>query len=239
MQNTEFKTGVIKPIEVYKEAWELMKSEYWLIFAITIVGILIGSVVPIVLIGPMMCGIYMCLLDKIEGRPLVFDRLFKGFDFFLPGLVIALIIMIPTIVFIFAVYIPMIGVALAGQRMNQSEMMAYFAGVLVFELIIAVVMICIHTLVIFSFPLVVDRKLTGWQAIRTSARAVWANLGGIAGLFGVGFLVCMGGYLLLCVGVYLALPIVMMANAVAYRKIFPSTSGPNLNPPTPYAYQGL
>ncbi len=44
MNNTEFRTGVIKPVECVKEGWELIKSEYWLLFAITLVGALIGGV---------------------------------------------------------------------------------------------------------------------------------------------------------------------------------------------------
>jgi len=39
----EFRTGVIKPIECVKEGWELIKSDYWLLFAVTLVGVLIGA----------------------------------------------------------------------------------------------------------------------------------------------------------------------------------------------------
>lgn len=239
MQNFEFRTGVLKPVEIYKESWEIMKNEYWMIFAITLVGLLVGSFIPIVILGPMMCGIYMCLLDKVDGRTLSFEKLFKGFDYFVPGLIVALIVMVPTFAFIIAIYIPMIGMALAGPRMSESEMIAFFAGVIVFELIVAIIMICIHSLVIFSFPLIVDRKLSGWQAVTLSARAVWGNFGGVAGLFGVGMLVCLGGYLLLCIGVYLALPIILMATTVAYRKIFPPLPSSQFAPPPPNAYQGL
>ena len=31
MQNTEFTTGQIRPIECVKEAWALIKDEYWLL----------------------------------------------------------------------------------------------------------------------------------------------------------------------------------------------------------------
>src|SRR5215203_3261776 len=93
MPTPEFKTGVIRPVEVYKEAWAIMKDEFWLIFAITLVAILVGSLVPVVLMGPMMCGLYMCLLDKIDGRKVIFDRVFKGFNYFMPGLVVALLFM--------------------------------------------------------------------------------------------------------------------------------------------------
>lgn len=239
MPTPEFRTGVIRPVETYKEAWAIMKDQFWLIFAITLVGLLIGSVVPIVLVGPMMCGIYMCLLDKIDRRPMVFDRLFKGFQYFLPGLIVALVIMVPLVLFIVTVYIPMIAIAVAGSAISEEMVLPFIVGVILMELLIGVVMIVLHSLVIFAFPLIVDRGLNGFEAVKLSARAVWANRGGVAGLFGVGILVAMVGYLALCVGIYLALPVLLMAMAVAYRRVFPVTEPLKFDPPPPDVYQGL
>jgi len=231
MQELEFRTGVIKPIEVYKEAWEIMKGEFWLIFAITFVGLLIGGVLPIILTGPMMCGIYLCLLDKIDGRPVAFDKLFKGFDFFVAGLIVTLLVMIPTFVFLFAIYLPMFGFAIAGPQMDGTALVVFLVTTLLIEIMVAIVMITIHSLILFAFPLIVDRKLNAIQAVKTSAKAVWGNLAGIAGLFCVGFVVCMIGYMLLCVGIYLAIPIVIMSTSVAYRKVFPASNDPQFQVP--------
>lgn len=216
-----------------------MKDEFWLIFAITLVGMLIGSVVPLILVGPMMCGIYMCLLDKIDGNRLVFDRLFKGFNYFVPGLIVALVIMLPLFFFLIAVYIPMIGMALAGQTMSEEALIPFIVGVIVIEIAVALVMTALHSLVIFAFPLIVDRGLNGFEAVKLSARAVWANRGGVAGLFGLGVIVALLGYLALCVGVYIALPVLLMAMAVSYRKVFPAVELRSFVPPPPGAYKGL
>jgi len=239
MPTPEFWTGVIRPVEVYKEAWAIMKDQFWLIFAITLVGMLIGSFVPVVLVGPMMCGIYMCLLDKIDGRPLIFDRLLKGFDHFLSGLIVALVIMVPLVIFIVAIYIPMIAMAFAGNAVSEDMLLPVIIGIIIMELVVGIVMMILHSLIVFSFPLIVDRGLNGFEAVKLSARAVWANRGGVAGLFGVGILVAMVGYLALCVGVYLALPVLLMAMAVAYRKVFPATEPLRFDPPPPDAYHGL
>ncbi|MBC7901519.1 MAG: hypothetical protein H7070_15865 [Saprospiraceae bacterium] len=230
MQNPEFETGVIKPIEVYKEAWEMIKDQYWIVFAVTLVGMLIGGAVPIVLIGPMMCGIYLVLFQKHEGRPVDFNQLFKGFDYFVPSLILAIIIMVPTVVLIFAIYAPMIAFAIAGPRMDESELMLFIAGTLAVEFVVAVGMVCLHTLLLFSFPLIVDKKLSAVEAIKLSARAVWGNLGGVTSLFVVGFGVCIVGYLMLCIGIYLVLPLIIAATLVAYRKVFPGTGAPNFTP---------
>ncbi|MEQ1643395.1 MAG: hypothetical protein ABL959_08150 [Pyrinomonadaceae bacterium] len=238
MQNDQFNTGVIRGPEVFKEAWELMKDQYWLIFGITIVGMLVGSAVPVVIIGPMMCGIYLCLLDKMDGREVKFDRLFKGFEFFGPSLIVAIVIMVPMIVLLFAIYIPMIAVAMAGPRMSESEVIPLLIGTVLFEIVVAFIMVCFHTLLIFSFPLIADRKLGGFDAMKVSAKAVWHNLGGIASMIGVSFVVAMGGYLLLCIGVYLALPLIMMSWAVAYRKVFPKIEDKWRHEPPPISSYG-
>jgi uncharacterized membrane protein len=186
-----------------------------------------------------MCGIYMCLLDKIDGRPLVFDRLLKGFDHFLSGLIVALVIMVPLVIFIVAIYIPMIAMAFAGNAVSEDMLLPVIIGIIIMELVVGIVMMILHSLIVFSFPLIVDRGLNGFEAVKLSARAVWANRGGVAGLFGVGILVAMVGYLALCVGVYLALPVLLMAMAVAYRKVFPATEPLRFDPPPPDAYHGL
>ena len=51
--------------------------------------------------------------------------------------------------------------------------------------------------------------------------------GVLLAFFGVGFLVGIVGYMALCVGFYLVIPLIFTSNAVAFRKIFPpGTTGP-------------
>jgi hypothetical protein len=221
MQNTDFQIGTIKPVDVYKEAWALIKDRYWMVFGIVIVGMLIGGAVPIILIGPMMCGMFMCLFNLIDGRELKFETLFKGFDLIWKSLLVSVLIFVPIIIVLFTIYIPMIAMAIAGPKMSESELIPFLIGTAVFEIVLVVVMVCFHTLIMFAYPLIVERGLTGVQAMIVSAKAVWNNLAGMAGLFGVGFVVAIVGYMMLCVGLYLVLPLIMMAQAVAFRKIFP------------------
>src|ERR1043166_1151604 len=94
-EDTDFRTGVIKPVECIKEGWALIKDQYWLFFGISLVGILIGGAVPIVLMGPMMVGIFFCLFQKQRRQPVEFGTLFKGFDDFVQSLIVALIKLVP------------------------------------------------------------------------------------------------------------------------------------------------
>ena len=94
---SEFRAGAVSPVECLKAGWATIKDRYWLFLGMTLLAMLIGGAIPIVLIGPMMCGLYMCLLGKMRGEPVPFDRLFKGFDYFVPGLVAAAIQTVPVL----------------------------------------------------------------------------------------------------------------------------------------------
>jgi hypothetical protein len=242
MQEAEFTRGQIRPIECVKEAWALIKDDYWLLFAISIVGALIGGISMYVLIGPMICGIFLCYLRKIDGGPVVFDDLWKGFRYFWRSLLVTILIVVPIVIYVLVtfmtLYLPIIMKAVGGSRVSDDEMLtAFFVG-LAIDAIIAIGMVFVHSLLIFSFPLIVDRGLSSWNAIKLSARAAFANIGGIGGMIVVNFLMALAGELAFCIGIYLVIPVVTAANLVAYRKVFPKRPI-SFDPPPPTAYQGL
>src|SRR5436190_1440105 len=185
MQRTEFRTGVIKPIECVKEAWELIKPNYWLLFAIFVVGALIGAFTAYVLIGAMICGIMYCFLRQIDGYDVKFEDLWKGMGFFWPSLPVTILFVVPIVTWIIVlfvtIYLPIIMAATLGERLSSDELLGVLGGAFAVDLVVALVMISLHTMLTFSFPLIVDRKLTGFTPIAVSARAVLKNLGGIGG----------------------------------------------------------
>jgi hypothetical protein len=234
----EIKTGVIRPVECMKEGWELIKQDYWTLFAITLVGLLLGGITLYILVGAMICGIFYCYLQKIDGRPVIFDGLWKGFQWWLPGLVATIIIMVPMIFVYLVIYLPFIAAALMGSRLSPGEMMGLVFGAFAVDLIVIILMVCFHTLLMFTFPLIVDRNLGAFAAMKTSAKAVWRNLGGIAGFYGVAFVLSLAGAMACGVGTYFVIPIIMAGTTVAYRKIFPKQNQFQ-TPPPPNYYQGI
>ncbi len=218
-----FETGVIRPVECFKEGWEFVKPNYWLFFAISIVGLVIGGATLYLLLGAMVCGIFYCFLSALDGTEPKFEDLFKGIDYWGPGLLVLLVAILPTLVVIGFVYLPLLIATMMGTRLNEEELFAMLAGTFAVEVVLCVLVVCLHTLLMFAFPLIVDKNLTGWNSMVTSAKAVWQNLGGVAGHWAVGFFVSLAGYLLFCIGIYLTLPIIFAANTVAYRKVFPGT----------------
>jgi hypothetical protein len=238
MTNTEFRTGVINPVECVKEGFELIKKDYWLLFAVALVGGLIGGFTMYILGGAMICGIFVSYLNAIDRKPVTFDDLWKGMNYFGPGLVVVLIVMVPVIIFYIFVYVSMFAAIIGGAQAGEAGLVGAFVVIGIIDLVFLIAMVCFHTLLMFSFPLLVDRNLGAIDAMKTSARAVWQNLGGVAGLVAVNFVLVFIGYLALCVGLYFVIPIMIAGNAVAYRRVFPSLEmRTNFNPPPPDSYK--
>src|SRR5437763_16109576 len=102
---SEFRRGVVAPVECIKEGWALIKDQYWLFLGISLVGILIGGAVPIVLLGSMMIGIFLCLLQRQRGEQVEFGTLFKVFEQFVQVLVVAALKTIAIIIIIIPYYV--------------------------------------------------------------------------------------------------------------------------------------
>jgi hypothetical protein len=221
MENRQFQTGVIKPIECAKEGWALIKDDYWILFAVSLVGGIIGGVTFFVLFGAMVCGMFYCYLRKIDTGRAAFDDLWKGFQWWLPGLVVTLFIVVPLFVVYGIIYVPVIMAVVMGSKLSQDELLMMIIGAAAVDLIFVVIMVCFHTLLMFAYPLIVDRGLGAMAAISTSARAVLKNLGGMVGLLLVNFGLALLGQLACGIGMYFVMPVLMAANVVAYRKVFP------------------
>src|SRR5881296_1606494 len=105
MPNVSYNRGVVRPVECLSSGFEMIKGQYWLILGITVVGVLIAGLVPLgILIGPMMCGIYLVLLERIQGRTVKFGFLFKGFDYFVDSLIATLLLFGATIILLVPVF---------------------------------------------------------------------------------------------------------------------------------------
>jgi len=239
----EFKRNVVQPVECIKAGWELIRSQYWLFVGMTLVGVIIGSVVPLgILMGPMMCGIYLALFQTRRGQPIEFGLLFKGFDYFGDAVIATLLHMIPVVVVIIPTYIlfyvgmftVMMGTRSGNGEPNPGALLGFFGIFAVVWLVIIVLLIVLSVVFTFAYPLIVDRRLSGLNAVKLSIRAAFANFWRLLGmLLLMGLLSCAG--LLLCyVGVFLVMPISFAAIAAAYEQVFGlGEVQPNLPPPPP------
>jgi uncharacterized membrane protein len=243
MSPYEFETGVIKPVECFKEGWELIKDQYWLFFGITIVGMLLAGMIPLAIgLGAMYCGIYYTMLKKMNREPVEFGDLFKGFSWFVPALIATLIFIIPIFIFniitIFSTFGIMGSMIGRNGQLNEAAIPLLYGVLLVEGVIFAIVISCIHAFIMFTYPLIVERNLSGLDSFKLSARAAWANLSGVVGLILCQFAIGFVGYLACGIGLYFVLPIMFAGVLVAYRKVFPLSNQEMFNnPPSPSAYR--
>lgn len=251
MANIPFNRGAIAPTQCISGGWDLIKNDYWLFLGIALVGWLIMSCLFCVswfLAGPILAGIYYCLFKRMNGEMVEFGMMFKGFDKFVPTMVLGLIIILPEIILqilnqslqITAQVLSTMGREnnfQAGGDGTSAAQTAIVTGIfgLIFliYLIYLVVRIVMSISLAFTIPLVIEHDLSIMDAIKTSARAGWSNIGGLILLFILEALVGLAGALALCIGVFFVLPIIHAANAVAYRQVFPAPS--QFTPTTPPA----
>lgn len=225
MAHEEFTRGHIHAIECVKEAFALIKPDFWMLFAISIVGAMIGGLSMYILIGAMVCGIFKAYLNVIDGQRANIDDLWAGLKYFWPSLGVTVAIVVPIVVWMIimfvTIYLPIITAAVMGEKADQNAILGTFVVGFIIDLVVALAMVCVHSLLIFAFPLIVDRGLSSLDAMKLSARAVMKNLGGIGSLIAVNFGLVVAGELAFCIGIYLVIPIITATNLVAYRKVFP------------------
>ncbi len=229
----EFRRISARPIERLTEAKAMLGDQYWLFVGICLVGVLIGSIVPMgILMGPMMCGIYLCFRYRMNGIQVRFETLFKGFDVFVNALLAMLILVGCSMVIMFPLMIfMMIMLATAGN--NEAQAMATFFTM--YPLII-VASLLVSIPFLFVFPLIVDRGAGPWEAVTLSARAVWHNFGPLCGMLIVHQLLGMLGLCACYVGALLLMPLQLGALFTVYHEVFNSPVNlppATCNPPMP------
>ena len=239
----EFRRNAVQPVQCIKDAWALIKDQYWLFVGICAVGLLVASAVPLgILMGPMMCGIYMIFFKRMRNEPFEFGLLFKGFDFFGPSLVATLLHVIPIMAIVVPAYIIfyfgfVFSIIAQGNEPNPAVMLGVMALFGVFWLVMFIIIIFISIGFTFSYTLIVDRKLQAMDAIKLSFKAAMANFWRILGMTLLTGLLTFVGLMLCYVGAFLVFPLQYGAIAVAYERVFglsdPTQGVSNLPPPPP------
>ncbi|MGN6556250.1 MAG: GYF domain-containing protein [Verrucomicrobiota bacterium] len=72
----------------------------------------------------------------------------------------------------------------------------------------------------FTWPLLMDKRLEFWPAMEVSRRVLWPNIGGALGLWVVSLLITLAGALACYVGLFVAFPVIIAAQAYAYEDFF-------------------
>lgn len=256
MTNPQFVPGALSAGECVSNAWEALKLNYGMYLGIALMTLLMTGCIPILnlfLIGPVMGGVYYVVLRDMRGEPVDFGMMFKGFEKFVPLMIIGLIQSIPGIIG----QIIQIGVRIGGVFLdrpgrygssqyfmqNSGPDLSALSGVMVGVILVVAVASLIFLFFwwacfFFAIPLAMEYDMSPIDAIKLSARAAMSNLGGMLLLLILSILVGLLGALMLCVGMFLvSMPVMYIAHGFAYRMVFPYfESSMNLTPPPPSAY---
>jgi uncharacterized membrane protein len=254
MTNVKYLSGAIDAGGCISSAWDLVTRNFWMYVGLGLVTMLFIGCVPFVgffLFGPVLGGFYYLVLRDMRDEPVDFGMLFKGFEKFLPLMIVGLIQSAPSIVVTILQYTIDIariagrgGLPGADGNFYQSGTEAVFAGISMLVVAVVVVLSLIGIVwsvaLSFAIPLVMEQDLAVADALTTSAKAALSNVGGLIVLIIFEVLVALLGVVALCVGLFVAIPVVYAANVFAYRQVFPYFNRPNVNttPPPPSEYGG-
>jgi uncharacterized membrane protein YesL len=262
ISDIQFNPSAIRAYDCIGEGWDLIKPNFGLFLGITLVGLIIGGCIPCVsifLAGPIAVGIFFTLFTEMRGQPVEFGMMFKGFERFVPAMAVGIVQAIPEIIgngLRFGVQISDLGRELqrgggAGRgsqfflanqfAMQSAPDIAFSSGLVVIAAIvgIGIMLFAIAWRITFFFalPLIAEYNLSPVEAMKLSARAGWSNWGGIFILGIFQGLVALVGVLMLCIGVFLVMPIIQASNAIAFRQVFPDQQKSfNNEPPRPDVY---
>lgn len=246
IENIQFNRGAISVAECVSKGWEIVKPNYLTFLAIAVVLVILGCI-PIIswfLVGPLLVGIQYALLRQYRGEQADFGNLFYGFTKLIPAVLIGILFILPGI--ILNTYYLGLRLAQLLAIFNPNELTAGAAtiyGLLGFFInaIALIASILFGITFVFAPAILADKELSMMDTIKLSARAGWANFGGLFLLFLLTGLMLIAGILACCIGIFFVLPIIYAANTVAYRQVFPETNQPGQfsNPPAPENYGNM
>ncbi|MBX3294897.1 MAG: hypothetical protein KF762_04235 [Acidobacteria bacterium] len=254
MSNIQYYPGAIDPSGCISNGWNLIKPKYWMYFAISLLTWVIVSCIPCVnyiLMGPVLAGVYYTLLRDMRGESVDFGMMFKGFEKFLPALVVGLVQSIPGIIWqiidttmnISTIFIQQGTGSLGGGNFFQETSAPGLAeGISAVYFILAAVFLIVTVVWSISFafaiPLIAEHNIGPVEALTLSAKAAWSNVGGVIVTSILLGLIALLGVLALCIGVFFVLPLFWAAWAFAYRQVFPAIDTDNfrMEPPSPQEY---
>ena len=258
MMNPEFNRSAVNAADCIGTGWNLVTRNLGLYIGVTVVAalmIIVVSCIPFVnifLIAPIMGGVYYIALRDINNEPIDFGMMFKGFEKFVPLMVIGVIQGIPSVIFqAFRLTVNFANVLSRGGAMpsrrsdffqaTQPDLSGILAGLSALMIVVSLVFIVFSIiwglLFFFAVPQVIDRNLGPIDAIKMSFSAAMGNFGGVLALLILCGFVVLLGVIALCFGLLVAIPVTWVASAYAYRLVFPRLNQNYYStPPPPSAY---
>ncbi|MEP7147302.1 MAG: hypothetical protein ABI857_00265 [Acidobacteriota bacterium] len=253
MTNIQYLSGAINPGDCIGGAWTLVTRRFWLYIGVALVTILMIGCIPFVgslLFGPVLGGFYYLVLRDMRDEPVDFGMMFKGFEKFLPLMLAGLVQTAPSLIATILQYTVDIARLVGGgarggdinfyQPGNDAILAGFSVGILVLIVGLSLFGAVWSIALSFAVPLILEHDLGVVDALVTSAKAALNNAGGLIVLVILQILVGILGVIALCIGIFVAIPVIYTANVFAYRLVFPYFDRPDFKmaPPPPTEYGG-
>lgn len=174
--------------EWLKEGFEAVKSDIigYALPALAI-GLICITVIGALLVGPLLCGFYHIVFQRMQGKRPSTGDLFKGFDVFLDAFIASVVLFLA--IFIVSL-IPVLGFLLS---------------------------LLVGAAFIFVFPLIWEKRFSAAKAIQESFHLFKENWLHLTLFYIVGSIVGGIGVLLFGIGIILTFPVYFYATACLYR----------------------
>jgi uncharacterized membrane protein len=223
------------------QAWELLTNNFGMVFGgaaiflliqaglgglaqIPFIGLLF-SLASLVVSGPLMGGLYYFLLKNIRRQPVEISDIFAGFRMCFGQLCLGYIV----VAILTGLSMLPGGVIVAVPIIWMVHHNAAAAGpilVAMVGLIIAMIpAVYLSVSWIFSLPLIIDKQMEFWPAMGASRKMVGKHFWLVFGLLVVCGLIYLAGFLVCCVGLFFALPLILGAMMYGYESIFSAPAG--------------
>jgi len=227
--------------------WRLMMSDFWRLWVVAFVTTVVwmgasvfGMAATIVVLPPLLAGLYYAVARRIDGGPAEVADLFAGFKHrfgpsvvgMLPVTLGSVAIAVPIGLAMAALFVLGLGIVAAAEGQEEVVAVVVVVGILAF-LVIEMVLIAalmVYALFFRFVPLAVwDHPESGWEAAKASARLVRDHFPPMVGFFLVFWLIAVAAQLIglaaCCVGVFFTGPVVTVWFVASLVYLYRSWTG--------------
>ena len=230
--------------------WELVKTNMNLLFVGTLLYLLIEvaigglsnipligavfSIANFVISGPLLGGVFYLFISTLRGAPVEIGDIFSGFrrsfgQLFLGTLLQGLLVgacLLPFLVVFLIKFFPLVshfqglqkGALPDAETLTALKAILFATGPVL--LICAIPATYLSVCWKFTLPLIIDRQMEFWPAMKTSFKQVNRHWWQVFGLVVVIGLINLAGVFACCVGLLFTIPIGFAALMFAYETIF-------------------
>ena len=192
------------------KAWALLKADLVLfIVGYLILGLIAGTVIGLIVAGPLMFGYLRVIQKRIKGEPAAIGDIFKGFDDFSKGLITMLLVLVVEVVFMIPVFVvilllsfvPCVGWAI-GAVVDLAAAIALFSAIY------------------FVWPIAALSDVAPMAAIKNGFKFLQANLAQVVVLALVTGLIGGAGAIACIIGLFVTVPLAMIMCVMAYNEYY-------------------